>query len=69
MIRKLKKWLYQRFLPAWCRDNLMEANARLLKANAEQRRVIERLNAYISGLEMAVRNQRRIVVRNEVKKN
>ncbi len=64
---KFKKWLYNRFLPAYCRDNLMETNARLLAANAEQKREIERLNAYISGLETAMRNQRRVVIRNEVK--
>lgn len=64
---KFKKWLYNRFLPAYCRDNLMETNARLLSANAAQKREIERLNAYISGLETAMRNQRRVVIRNEVK--
>lgn len=64
---KFKKWLYNRFLPVYCRDNLMETNARLLAANAAQKREIERLNAYISGLETAMRNQRRVVIRNEVK--
>ena len=67
-MKRLKQWLYQRFLPAWCRDDLTQTNARLLAANAEQQREIERLNAYIAGLETALRYQRRISVRNEVGK-
>lgn len=64
---KFKRWLYNRFLPDWCHDNLMETNARLLAANAEQRQEIDRLNAYIDGLHTAMRAQRRITIRNEVK--
>lgn len=33
---KLKRWLYERFLPAWCRDDLMRANE-LLSENARRR--------------------------------
>lgn len=62
---KFKQWLYNRFLPAWCRDDLMETNSRLLAANAEQKQEITKLNAYISGLEQALR-ARKIVIRNEV---
>lgn len=65
---KFKKWLYNRFLPAYCRDDLMETNARLLAANAAQKQEIDRLQAYISGLETALRSQRRITIRNEVPK-
>lgn len=65
---KFKKWLYDRFLPMWCRDDLIEANARLMAANTEQKQEIAQLNAYIDGLEAAMRNQRRIVIRNEVNK-
>lgn len=62
MIRKFKNWLYNRFLPAYCRDDLMEENARLLAANAEQKREIERLNAYIAGMQTALRRQTRITI-------
>lgn len=67
-MQKFKKWLYQRFLPAYCRDDLMEANNRLLVANAAQKQEIDRLRSYIAGLETAMRSQRRIVIRNEVSK-
>lgn len=59
---KFKHWIYTRFLPAWCREDLMETNARLLAANAAQEREIERLNAYISGLHTALRRQPRITI-------
>ena len=42
---KLKKWLYERFLPAWCRDDLMRANELLSEKCKAQAREIERLQA------------------------
>lgn len=64
---RLKRWLYKRFLPAWCKEDLMKANANLASVIAEQRAELDRLNAYIDGLENAMRAQRRVVIRNEVK--
>lgn len=61
-MNKFKQWLYQRFLPTWCRDDLMDTNARLLVANKEQKIEIGRLNAYIDGLETAIKVQRRITI-------
>lgn len=63
---RLKRWLYNRFLPAWCKDDLLEANARLEATVEVQRQKIDRQSAYISGLETAMRYQRRVTVRNEV---
>ena len=68
-MKKIKAWLYGRFLPAWCKDDLMETNAHLTAVIAEQRREIERLRAYTDGLETAMRRERRIVIRNEVKRD
>lgn len=66
---RFKQWLYNRFLPAYCREDLLEANARLLAANAAQKQEIERLRAYINGLHTALRRQPRITVYGtEVKK-
>lgn len=48
---KIKKWLYERFLPTWCREDLLEANKRLLEKVDAQAREIERLNAYIDGMQ------------------
>jgi len=65
---KLKRWLYNKFLPAWCKDELLSENQRLIQANHEQRQEIERLNAYIDGMETALRATRRITIKNEVAK-
>lgn len=62
VITKLKTWLYKRFLPAWCRDDLTEANERLREKLAVQRREIERLSAYIDGMEYAMRRRPRIII-------
>lgn len=76
MIRKIKQWFYDHFLPMWAKETLLADNRRLLKE-------VERLNiqlmqkkAYITGLEDGIRAQRRIiintgggVVRSEQKQN
>lgn len=65
---KLKRWLYNKFLPAWCKDELLSENQRLIQANAAQKQEIDRLSAYIDGMETALRATRRITIKNEVAK-
>ena len=60
---RLKRWLYERFLPAWCRDDLMEANKRLREKVDAQAREIERLNSYIDGMQDAMIRQSRIIIK------
>lgn len=60
---KIKKWLYEQYLPAWCRDDLMEANERLRKKVLDQEQEIKRLNAYIDGMQDAMIRQSRIIIR------
>ena len=68
IVGKLKKWLFDRFLPAYCRDGLLEENERLsgrmLKLEAENKE----LRAYIGGMQTALRAQRRVTFHNEVGK-
>lgn len=60
---KFKKWLYDRFLPAWCRDDLLRQNELLAAQYKAQQREIERLRAYIEGVQAASRrNQPRITI-------
>jgi len=59
---KFKKWLYKRFLPAYCRDDLMEKNARLTAKLQQQAVTIAKLEAYIDGLEYAMRRAGRITI-------
>ena len=66
---KFKTWLIHKFLPDYCRDDLLEVNDRLMAANAAQKQEIVRLNAYIDGLHAALRRQPRITIYGtEVKK-
>ena len=62
MIRKIKDWLYGRFLPAWCRDDLLDANKRLLAKADAQAQEIKQLNVYIDGMESAMRSQARVII-------
>lgn len=48
---KFNDWLYNKFLPDWCKDNLLERNERLQTRVAELKQENSRLNAYIDGLE------------------
>lgn len=66
-MRKFKTWLMERFLPAWAKDSVYREN-QILRAKLDDRdREIRELNAYIDGLETALRSMRRIVIQNEVK--
>lgn len=67
-MNRLKHWLCNKFLPAYCRDGLTEENVALRAEVERQKQKIDRLNAYIDGMETALRYQRRITVRNEVKR-
>lgn len=67
-MRKFKHWLFNKFLPAWCKESLMEENKRLIAANAAQKQEINQLNAYISGLEAALRVRNKIIINNGVSK-
>lgn len=61
-MHKFKRWLYGRFLPAWCRDDLLHANELLTAKCSAQAREIERLRAYLEGVQAASRRHPRIVI-------
>lgn len=64
---KMKRWLYNKFLPAWCKDDLMDENTdlreRLQKADWDNRE----LRAYIDGMETALRRCGRVTIHTGVK--
>lgn len=69
MIKKFKNWLINNFLPIWTREQMIEENRKLMEENLKLKGQIERLNAYIDGLETGIKSQRRIVINTgEVKK-
>jgi trehalose-6-phosphate synthase len=69
MIKKLKRWLIERILPVWAREELLKEIDQLRDKNIKLLMECDRLNAYIEGLENGIRAQRRIVINNgEMKK-
>lgn len=65
-MRKLKEWLLLTFLPGWAKETVLRENHVLQKKLEKQQAELERLNAYVDGLEFALR--RRVIIRNEVGK-
>ncbi len=61
-MKKLREYLINRFLPAWCREELLEENKKLRQKVERQAEEIDRLNAYIDGVTDALRRQPRIIV-------
>ncbi len=66
-MRHVRKWLLERFLPAWAKDSVYRENRALRDKLERQERDIRELNAYIDGLETALRSVRRIVIQNGAK--
>ena len=64
-MKKFKRWLIEKFLPTYCRNELLEENKRLANKIAELQAKNDRHNAYIDGMESALRYQK-ITIRNEV---
>jgi len=60
-MRKLRTWILERFLPAWAKDSVYRENAALLEKIAEQEQKIRELNAFIDGIETALRKQRVVI--------
>lgn len=58
----LKRWIIDKFLPAWCRSELMDENRRLSEKIEKQAGKIDRLNAYIDGLQDALCRQPKIII-------
>lgn len=68
-MKKLKHWLIEHFLPIYLREDLLKENAKLQAKIQEQEIHIKQLDAYIDGLEFAIRSQRRLTINNgEVQK-
>lgn len=65
-MKKLKIWLWDRFLPAWAKSSVYKENVVLRERVSALESEIARLNAYIDGLEIGIKSQRRIQIKNEV---
>lgn len=61
-MKKIKKWIID-MAPIWAKATLEAENLALRNTIKEQEDEIQRLNAYIAGLEFAVRRSPRITIR------
>ena len=61
-MRKIKNWLYTRFLPMWAKETVLADNRRLMQEVEDLRSQLDKKNAYIAGLEEGFRAQRRIII-------
>ena len=59
---KLKRWLWNKFLPDYCREGLLDENKRLTRQISALRAENDRLSSYIDGMETAMRLGRRVTV-------
>lgn len=62
---KIKQWLLYKFLPAYCKEKLIEENGRLVKENEELKAENRILEAYIDGLETGMKALKRIQIINK----
>lgn len=63
-MRRLKTWLWERFLPAWAKDSVYRENQALREKLETRGQELRELEAYVDGLETALRSMRRIVIQN-----
>ena len=63
-MKKIKEWLFARFLPAYCKEKLMEDNKNLTGRVIELQQENRELRAYIEGLEQGIRVLRKIKIVN-----
>jgi hypothetical protein len=61
---KFKQWLINRFLPVWAKETLLKEYEKLLRENAALKSKLKEQDAYIDGLQIGIKNQRRIIINN-----
>ena len=62
MIKRIKQWIYERFLPMWAKETLLADYRRLTKENEALLLQLAEKDAYIDGLQTGMKAMRRIVV-------
>ena len=68
MRKRIRKWIVD-MAPIWARATLQAENRALAEENQRLRDEIDRLNAYIQGLQFATRTLRRITINTAGDKN
>lgn len=61
-MKRLKMWIINTCLPAWAKVEMLAELRTKQKEIEELKEEINRLNAYIDGLQWGIRAQRRIII-------
>lgn len=61
-MKKIKRWLIERILPVWAREQLLAEIRQLEEKNRQLREENIQLGMYIDGLETGIKSQRRIII-------
>lgn len=62
MWRKFTRWLTEKYLPAWAKVEAAEERERLQKRVRELEEENRQLKSYITGMQDAMRRQRKIII-------
>lgn len=60
MLKRFKKWLFEKFLPDWCKEKLIEENDDLKKQVESLKKTIDMQKSYIDGMKYGFRAAKRI---------
>ena len=63
-MKKIKRWIQERFLPMWAKESVLADNRQLQRRVRELEQELQIKDAYIAGLESGMRAQRRIIIHN-----
>lgn len=61
---KLKKWFFEKYLPAYCREKLTEENDELKKQLQNAKEENNELKAYINGMQIGLKAVKKIQIIN-----
>ena len=68
-MKRIKNWLYGKFLPMWAKETVLNENKELTAENFQLKQKIKENEAYIRGLEQGMRSLRKINIYGEVKRD
>jgi cell division protein FtsB len=61
---KFKKWFFEKYLPAYCREKLTEENEDLKKQLQQAAAENRELKAYINGMQTGLKSVKKIQINN-----
>lgn len=61
-MKRFRNWIINKVLPIYARERMQREIDMLCVENAQLRAKVDKLNAYIDGLEDGIKSQRRIII-------